>query len=192
MTHTKNLAAPNLTTIINCFISRGSEQYGCEAVTQLQHALQCATWAEDARESPTLVVACLLHDIGHLLHDLGEDAAERGIDDRHEYRALPLLRRHFPPAVTESIRLHVNAKRYLCATQSDYWDFLSPASKLSLELQGGVFDEEDAIAFINQPYAKDAVKLRIWDDLAKDPSQSAYDLEHFIPTLIQCLHKCPE
>lgn len=182
-------ADSGITTILNCFNSRGSEQYGREAVTQLQHALQCATWAESARESQTLIAACLLHDIGHLLHDLGEDAAERGIDDRHEYRALPFLKQYFPLAVTEPIRLHVNAKRYLCATQSEYWDSLSPASKLSLELQGGIFSEAEATTFINQPYAKDAVKLRIWDDLAKDPAKHAHGLEHFVHTLICCLHR---
>lgn len=177
-----------LTEILHCFASRGSEQYGREAVTQLQHALQCATWAESARESDTLIAACLLHDVGHLLHDLGEDAADRGIDDRHEYRAMPFLKQHFPLAVTEPIRLHVNAKRYLCATQSDYWEDLSPASKRSLELQGGIYSEEEAIDFINQPHAKDAVKLRIWDDLAKDPNQKTHDLEHFVPTLTHCMY----
>ena len=165
------------------FSIRGSEQYGQEAVTQLQHALQCATWAEAAHQPPTLVAACLLHDLGHLLHDLGEDAAERGIDDRHEYRALPFLSQHFPPAVTEPIRLHVNAKRYLCATQADYWANLSPASQLSLTLQGNIFSEAEALTFIAQPYAKDAVQLRIWDDLAKDPQQKTPELEHFLPML---------
>lgn len=169
--------------IVRCFAIRGSEQYGREAVTQLQHALQCATWAEAARQPPALVAACLLHDVGHLLHDLGEDAAERGLDDRHEYRAIPFLSQHFPPAVTEPIRLHVNAKRYLCATQEDYWDDLSPASKLSLKLQGGIFSEAEALSFIAQPHAKDAVQLRIWDDLAKDPEQRTPELTHFLPTL---------
>ncbi|MGB3294684.1 MAG: phosphonate degradation HD-domain oxygenase [Phormidesmis sp.] len=174
---------PAITPIVKCFATRGSQQYGCEAVTQLQHALQCATWAEASRQPPSLIAACLLHDVGHLLHALGEDAAERGLDDRHEYRAIPFLSQYFPPAVTEPIRLHVNAKRYLCATQEDYWADLSPASKLSLTLQGDVFSEAEALAFINQPYAKDAVQLRIWDDLAKDPQQKIPELAHFLPIL---------
>ncbi len=169
--------------IVNCFAARGSEQYGREAVTQLQHALQCATWAEAARQPLALIAACLLHDVGHLLHNLGEDAAERGLDDRHEYRAIPFLSQHFSPAVTEPIRLHVNAKRYLCATQEDYWADLSPTSKRSLKLQGDVFSEAEALAFINQPYAKDAVQLRIWDDLAKDPQHKTSELAHFVPIL---------
>jgi len=181
------LTEPALTAILHCFASRGSEQYGCEAVTQLQHALQCATWAESARESHTLVAACLLHDMGHLLHNLGEDAAERGIDDRHEYRGVHHLRQYFPAAVTEPVRLHVNAKRYLCATQEDYWESLSPASKRSLELQGGTFSEDEALQFIEQPHAKDAVKLRIWDDLAKDPNQKTPALTYFVPVLERCV-----
>lgn len=180
-------AAAKIAPIIECFTIRGSEQYGREAVTQLQHALQCATWAEAARQPPSLIAACLLHDVGHLLHDLGEDAAERGLDDRHEYRAIPFLSQHFPPAVTEPIRLHVNAKRYLCATQADYWADLSPASKLSLELQGGVFSEAEAMDFIAQPYAKDAVQLRIWDDLAKAPHHQTPNLAHFLPILTSAL-----
>ena len=173
-----------LAPVVQCFIKHGSEQYGREAVTQLEHALQCAFLAESAQQSSTIITACLLHDVGHLLHDLGEDAAEKGIDDRHEYRAIPFLSQQFPPAVTEPIRLHVNAKRYLCATQSDYWEDLSPASKLSLELQGGTYSEAEALEFIAQPHAKDAVLLRIWDDLAKDPDKETPDLAHFVPTLV--------
>lgn len=176
-----------LEPVVQCFTTRGREQYGREAVTQLQHALQCATCAESAGQSPPLITACLLHDVGHLLHNLGEDAAERGLNDRHEYRALPFLSDLFPPSVTEPIRLHVNAKRYLCATQTDYWQDLSPASKRSLELQGGIYSEAEAMTFITQPYAKDAVQLRIWDDLAKDPNFKTPDLAHFLPVLARCL-----
>ncbi len=185
---TESTVKSALAPIVQCFITNGSEQYGREAVTQLQHALQCAFLAEAAQQSSTLITACLLHDVGHLLHDLGEDAAVRGIDDRHEYRALPFLSQHFPPAVTETVRLHVNAKRYLCATQADYWDALSLASQLSLELQGGIFSEAEAIAFIQQPHAKDAVQLRIWDDLAKDPQAKTPDLSHFLPALADSLN----
>ncbi|MEL7069448.1 MAG: phosphonate degradation HD-domain oxygenase [Cyanobacteria bacterium J06581_3] len=177
-----------LKPIVQCFITHGNEQYGREAVTQLEHALQCAFLAESAKQSPTLITACLLHDVGHLLHDLGEDAAEKGIDDRHEYRAIPFLSQHFPRAVTEPIRLHVNAKRYLCATQPDYWEDLSAASKLSLELQGSTYSEAEALEFIAQPHAKDAVQLRIWDDLAKDPQRETPDLAHFLPVLVDAVY----
>jgi predicted HD phosphohydrolase len=125
----------------------------------------------------------LLHDLGHLVHDLGADAAERGIDDRHEYRAMPWLRSLFGPAVTEPIRLHVEAKRYLCATDAAYWEALSPASQRSLTLQGGIYSPDAAAAFIQQPYAADAARLRRWDDRAKVPQQPTPDLQHFAPIL---------
>jgi len=173
----------SITAIINTLSTHGHAQYDREAVTQKQHALQCATLAQSAYSEPSLVVACLLHDFGHLVHTLGEDAAERGINDRHEDRALPYLKDIFPKAVTEPIRLHVNAKRYLCAIDEEYWSTLSPASKRNLELQGGIFSEEEACVFIDQPYAKDAVQLRIWDDLAKDPALTTPEVSFFLPIL---------
>lgn len=177
----------SITDILQTLATHGHAQYGREAVTQRQHALQCATLAQSAHSAPSLVVACLLHDFGHLVHTLGEDAAERGINDCHEHRALPYLKNIFPKSVTEPVRLHVNAKRYLCAIDKEYWATLSPASQRSLELQGGIFSEDEARVFINQPYAKDAVQLRIWDDLAKDPAVSTPELDHFLPIMQACL-----
>ncbi|MEO0458865.1 MAG: phosphohydrolase, partial [Cyanobacteria bacterium P01_A01_bin.114] len=124
------------------------------------------------------------HDFGHLVHNLGEDAAERGIDDRHEYRALGFLTSLFDAAVTEPIRLHVEAKRYLCAVDKSYWLSLSPASKQSLDLQGGIFTAAAAEAFIQQPYAVEAVKLRRWDDLAKVPDLPTPPLAEFQEILV--------
>ncbi|MCG8366751.1 MAG: HD domain-containing protein [Pseudanabaenales cyanobacterium] len=178
---------PKLQIIINTLHQHGAEQYGAEAVSQLEHGLQCATLAQQNGQSAELVAACLLHDIGHLLHDLGEDAATRGVDGRHEYRAMPLLQALFGEAVTEPIRLHVTAKRYLCAVDSRYWASLSPASQRSLELQGGTFSSDEARRFIQQPYATEAVKLRIWDDLAKAPQTPTPSLSEFIPILQSCL-----
>ena len=178
---------PQLNRILEILTTQGNAQYGREAVSQLEHALQCATLAETSDRTPSLISACLLHDLGHLLHDLGEDVADRGLDDRHEYRAMPLLQTLFQPSVTEPIRLHVDAKRYLCAVDSIYWDTLSPASKRSLELQGSIFSAEAAASFIAQPYAKDAIELRIWDDRAKIPDLQTLDIEHFTPVLVSCL-----
>ena len=174
---------PQLTKIVDILANKGHAQYGTEVVTQLEHALQCATLAKQENSTPALVTASLLHDFGHLVHNLGEDAAERGIDDRHEHRALGYLKQIFSDAVTEPIRMHVNAKRYLCAVDSDYWAALSPASKTSLELQGGIYSEAEAADFISQPYAKDAVKLRVWDDLAKVKDLETSNLEDFVPTI---------
>ena len=173
----------SINSIFEVLSTKGNAQYGTEAVSQLEHALQCATLAETSNASPELITASLLHDFGHLVHNLGEDAAERGIDDRHEHRALGYLKTIFSDAVTEPIRMHVNAKRYLCAVNRDYWDSLSPASKTSLELQGGIFTEAEATEFISQPYAKDAVKLRMWDDLAKVKNLKTPNLDYFVPAI---------
>jgi phosphonate degradation associated HDIG domain protein len=174
----------HLDALLQLYRDRGQAQYGGEAISQLEHALQCATLAEQAGRSATLITACFFHDLGHLIHQLGEGAAARGIDDRHEYRAIPALEKLYPEAVTTPIRLHVAAKRYLCAIEQDYWDTLSPASQRSLELQGGPFSAAAATAFIEQPYAQDAVNLRRWDDQAKVPELKTPDLAHFIPVLI--------
>lgn len=176
----------SLTNLLDLLSQKGNAQYGQEAVSQLEHALQCATLAETANHGNEMIAACLLHDFGHLVHNLGEDAALRGLDDRHEYRALPFLQDLFGPGVTEPIRLHVEAKRYLCAVDSAYWESLSPASRRSLELQGGIFSTEAAEEFIQQPHAKEAVQLRIWDDRAKVPNLQTPALSHFTPVLKSC------
>ncbi len=177
----------SLSQILEILAQKGSEQYGQEVVTQLEHALQCATLAEVANRSDEMIAACLLHDFGHLAHDLGDDVALRGLDDRHEYRAIPFLEKLFSPAVTTPIRLHVDAKRYLCAVDATYWESLSPASKRSLELQGGIFSAAEADGFIQQPHAQDAVQLRIWDDCAKVPHLETPSLEYFTQILQRCL-----
>jgi phosphonate degradation associated HDIG domain protein len=148
-------------------------------IDQLEHALQCAALAEADGAEPTLVAAALLHDIGHLLHDLGDSPAARGIDDRHELRGREWLGRWFGEAVTEPVRFHVNAKRYLTATDPGYFATLSASSVRSLELQGGAFSPELAAGFIGLPYAPSAVRLRRWDEAAKLPGKSTPDLAHF-------------
>lgn len=158
----------------------GALNYSGERVSQLQHGLQCATFAEAAGESDALITACLLHDLGHLVHSFGEDAHERGLDDTHENLGAQFLSKNFGPEVTEPIRLHVAAKRYLCLVDKSYWDALSPISKRTLELQGGVFSEAEAHDFIEQPYATDAVKLRQWDDQAKLVGAATPYLAHFL------------
>jgi phosphonate degradation associated HDIG domain protein len=178
---------PSIEAIAHLLTQAGTSQYGGEAVSQLEHALQCATLAEAAGQSHEMISACLLHDLGHLVHDLGEHPADQGIDDRHQQRAMPLLRKLFPEAVTEPIRLHVEAKRYLCFAQPNYWATLSAGSKQSLELQGGIFSEPSAAKFITQPYAMDAVQLRIWDDQAKFANLSTPGLDHFMSIMEACV-----
>jgi phosphonate degradation associated HDIG domain protein len=161
--------------ILRLYESRGAAQYGSEAVSQLEHALQCAALAEGARAAPPLVAACFLHDLGHLVAQEPHDA-QREVDDVHQHLAIAFLRGTFPEPVLRAIRLHVDAKRYLCHVQPGYWDALSPASQHSLQLQGGTFTAAQAARFIAQPQAPDAVALRLWDDLAKVPGRAAWSL----------------
>ena len=168
------------------FTQRGSDQYSGEPVTQLEHALQTAAFAEAADSSDEMVTAALLHDLGHLLHDFGETPSMRGIDDVHQYRALPFLRGTFSSRVLDPIRLHVDAKRYLCAMRDGYFAALSDDSKRSLGLQGGIFNEGQAEAFIMQPGAPDAVRLRLWDDAAKLAGAQTPPLAHFLARARRC------
>jgi phosphonate degradation associated HDIG domain protein len=148
-----------------------------ESVSAIAHALQCAQLAEWAGADAPLVAAALLHDIGHFSAGLPADDTH---DDRHEHRALPWLRRAFGPAVTEPIRLHVAAKRYLVATDPPYAHGLSPASVHSLALQGGPMDAAERAAFEQEPYSPQAVWLRRWDDAAKDPTRTTPPLGYYL------------
>ncbi len=167
-----------LAEIRMAFARRGGETYG-EGVSQLEHALQCAACAERDGAGPALIAATLLHDIGHLIHDLPQDIADRGIDAQHESLGSAWLSQHFGPAVTEPVRLHVAAKRYLAATEPGYDDLLSPASVLSLKLQGGLMSAEECARFAAERFAADAVRLRRWDDEGKIVGAKTPDLAHF-------------
>jgi phosphonate degradation associated HDIG domain protein len=176
----------SLSDIEQLFARHGAEQYSGEPVTQLEHALQTAHLAEQSEASDELVTACLLHDLGHLLNHQGATPTLRGIDDTHQYFALPFLRGLFPGAVLDAIKLHVDAKRYLCQASDGYYARLSEDSKRSLALQGGVFDAAQASAFIAQPAARDAVMLRQWDDLAKQAELATPSLAHFLSRAAAC------
>jgi len=178
--------ALTLQDIERLFEARGGEQYSGEPVTQLQHALQTAALGEVEGASDALVTAALLHDLGHLLHDLGDTPSMRGVDDVHQYRALPFLRGLFDDAVLDAIKLHVDAKRYLCATDAGYHHGLSADSKRSLQLQGGIFSADEAAKFITQAGALDAVRLRLWDDLAKDADRVTPPLSYFMQRARRC------
>ena len=176
--------------IVALYAAKGARAYEGEPVTQLEHALQSAHLAEQAGAPAALVSAALLHDIGHLVNDRGETPTLRGVDDQHQFVALPFLRKAFPEAVLGPIRLHVDAKRYLCATRPEYYDQLSADSKRSLELQGGIFGPAEAERFIRQPHAAEAVSVRLWDDAAKVAGAPTPDLAHFEPLLREaCLSR---
>src|SRR5688572_12044913 len=161
--------ALTLRDIEGLFVAHGHIEYSGEGVTQLEHALQAAQLAEQAGAAPELVTAAFLHDLGHMLNLQGDTPTARGIDDQHQYFAIPFLRPLFPLAVIEAIRLHVDAKRALCAVEPGYYEALSKDSKRSLVLQGGVYTPDQAAAFRAKPYAEDAMRLRRWDDAAKSP-----------------------
>jgi phosphonate degradation associated HDIG domain protein len=168
------------------FARRGGEQYSGEPVTQLEHALQTALLAEQAGADDGLVTASLLHDLGHLVHDLGASPTLRGVDDVHQHLAIPFLRGLFPDTVLGAIGGHVDAKRYLCATRPGYEDSLSADSKRSLQLQGGVFSVAQAADFIARPGSAEAVRLREWDDQAKVGNLATPPLAHFLERARRC------
>lgn len=167
--------------ILQLLCERGNSQYGDEAVSQVEHALQTATLAQENDADSALVTAALLHDVGHLLHDLPNDAPDRGIDDRHEVSGGHWLASRFGPEVTEPVRLHVPAKRYLCAVIPAYADELSPPSVLSLKLQGGPMSANEVSDFESNPQFERAVQLRRWDDEAKIPDHPTPMVEDFRP-----------
>jgi phosphonate degradation associated HDIG domain protein len=154
--------------IIDLFDNHGGSLYFGEQVTETEHALQAAYLAEQAGARKELIAAALLHDIGHLLHGLGEDVADHGVDGKHEDIGSVWLDGHFPAEVLDCVRLHVDAKRYLTATEPGYLADLSEASKRSLELQGGPFTADEVKEFeAREPFFREAIQVRRWDDEAK-------------------------
>lgn len=150
-------------------------------VGPLEHALQCAHEAERANAGDALVTAALLHDIGHFVEPAGRLSGD--IDDLHEMRAVPFLAPAFGPAVTEPIRLHVQAKRYLVALDAEHAGRLPVAALRSLRLQGGAMGVDECRVFERLPYALDAVALRRWDDRAHQPGRRTPPLAHYLPLL---------
>ncbi|HVY13636.1 MAG TPA: HD domain-containing protein, partial [Rhodopila sp.] len=177
-----------LAMIADLIDGKGEKRYGLSSVNQRAHALQAALLAERSGCDSALIAASLLHDIGHMVHDLGEDPAAEGVDDRHEALGGEFLARWFGPAVTEPVRLHVAAKRYLCATEPDYFGRLSPDSVRSLELQGGPMSEQEVAEFRMIPEHEAAVKLRRFDEGAKVKGLDVPSVEHFLPHVKACLH----
>ncbi|MDY7577663.1 phosphohydrolase [Herbaspirillum sp. RTI4] len=172
-----------LPEISQLFDHLGARLYGGEAITQREHALQAAWSAEQAGEEDSLIIACLLHDLGHLLFEQNDADLASGKDDLHQFKIIPFLRGLLPPEVTEPIRLHVDAKRYLCQHEAAYYEALSAASKMSLALQGGIMDATAASAFATHPYASQAIALRRYDDAAKVVGLITPPFSHFLPTL---------
>lgn len=174
--------------IISTFENRGHEKYGNEAVTQLQHALQAATLAEADHASFSLITAALLHDIGHIIHqgELPQNNSEN-LHDLHEEIGYLWLLEHFGERVARPVKLHVEAKRYLCTTDKAYANKLSPTSLKSFHDQGGKMDHAEIQTFEKDPYFKEAVQLRIWDDQAKATHVNTPPINHFVQYLQRSL-----
>ena len=157
--------------IEDIFNRRGAESYLGEDVTMAQHMLQAAQCAEESGADESLIVAALLHDIGHYKNEIPETALAKGINNYHEEAGANFLEDYFPVSVIEPIRQHVSAKRYLCAVKSNYFQSLSVASVHTLNLQGGPMNENEIKEFEKNAYLDDCVKLRYCDEGAKDPER---------------------
>jgi phosphonate degradation associated HDIG domain protein len=184
MTQTPDLTSATIVAFIaDIFERRGAESYLGEAVTMSEHMLQGAALAEAAGASDTMIAGALLHDIGHYTNEFGDDYIDRGIDNLHEEAGAAVLERFFPTEVTDCIRHHVAAKRYLCATDPAYFARLSQASVDTLRLQGGPMDDSEVAAFARHPNLDAILQVRIWDDEGKVPGMLTPDFAHYAPLL---------
>ncbi len=165
--------------IFAIFRARGAGAYFGESVSMSEHALQAACFAQTDAASPALIVAALLHDIGHLIEDVPADISQWTTDAGHERVGGRWLARRFPPEVSEPVRLHVPAKRYLCATDREYFAKLSEASVATLKLQGGPMSSAEAARFEGERFHQEAVRLRRWDDQGKVAGLATPEFEHY-------------
>ena len=175
---TKDTIVPFLSDL---FTRRANEEYLGEPVTIGEHMLQGAAMAEDAKASEEIIVAALLHDIGHFTSDLGTVEENDKIDRLHEEAGAQVLERFFPEIVVDCVRYHVAAKRYLCAVKPEYFDRLSEASIKSLELQGGPMSDAEVASFEAIPHHKQIVQVRYLDEAAKVIGMETPDFAHFAP-----------
>ena len=169
--------------IADIFERRGAEDYLGEPVTFAEHMLQTAALAAAEDAPDALVAAALLHDLGHFTSEFGTYSPDDAVDRHHDAAGARVLAQAFPPLVVDCVRLHVAAKRYLCAVDRDYHDALSPASRHSLVLQGGPMDDAAIAAFRREPFHADAVRVRRWDDAAKIPGTPTAAFDDYRPLL---------
>lgn len=181
------LAPLNKDTIVpfieDIFLRRGSDSYLGEEVTMSEHMLQGAQLAEKAGADEELVAAALLHDIGHYTSEFPEDSLEKGINNYHDEAGASVLRRFFPGRVTDCVRYHVDAKRYLCAVDPGYFDRLSDASIHTLNLQGGPMNEGEVAGFKALEHCDDIVQVRFWDEEGKVKGVKTPDISYYMPLL---------
>jgi phosphonate degradation associated HDIG domain protein len=171
------------TDILALYESRGTQAYFGERVSTAEHSLQAAHFARAEAAPEALVVAALLHDIGHLLEDVPDAIEEWTLDARHEEVGARWLARRFDAAVCEPVRLHVPAKRYLCATDASYFARLSAASVHTLKLQGGPMSAREVMHFESQPFWRQALRVRRWDDQGKVAGLKTLALPDYAPLI---------
>ncbi len=176
--------------LIEAMTKSAARQYGRERVNELAHALQCAELADGAGAHEEIVLACLLHDVGRYavaqegISDTLEQAGTRAETARgHHEAGADLVAPYVPERVAFLIRAHADAKRYLCATDPGYYDTLSEGSKHTLTLQGGVMTAEEATRAATHPWWIDALRLRRWDDGAKELGKPTRPLSAWTPLL---------
>mgnify|MGYP000443670418 CR=1 FL=1 len=165
------------------FHRRGADSYLGEDVTMSEHMLQGAQLAEQAKAGDILIAAALLHDIGHYTNEFPDDALANGINNHHDEAGATVLEKFFPTIITECVRQHVAAKRYLCATDDSYFAKLSDASVHTLNLQGGPMDKEEIVELEKNPHLQEIVQVRYWDDQGKDPAVTTPPYEYYAPVL---------
>ena len=177
-----NLTSANIVAFLeDIFERRGGEEYLGEPVTMAQHMLQGATSAEQNGQNEVIIVAALLHDIGHFTSEFGTFRMNDTQDRFHEEAGADLLQDFFPSLVTDCVRYHVAAKRYLCATKPSYLNQLSQASIHSLNLQGGAMNEDEVAEFEKNPNLREIVEVRYLDDAGKHADMRTPDFAHFAP-----------
>lgn len=165
------------------FERRGAENYLGEKVSMAEHMLQGAALAEASGASDELIAAILLHDVGHFTSEFGTYSPDDTKDKFHDTAGGHILKPFFPPLVSECVRLHVAAKRYLCAKEPAYFNQLSTASVHTLSLQGGPMSADEVAAFEESPYCEDVVKVRKWDDHGKAVGVETKSFSDYAPML---------
>lgn len=180
----KNLTSQNVVSFIkDIFERRGAEEYLGERVTIAEHMLQAATLAEKEGCNEAIIVAALLHDIGHFTSEFGSFSMNDEVDKLHEDGGARILERFFPKLVVDCVKYHVSAKRYLCAKDPDYFSKLSDASIHSLKLQGGSMSKEEVNQFEKNPNLDQIIKVRYFDEAGKKEKMATPDFDYFVPML---------